>query len=517
MTATTEANLFSCLRRFAEEAPGRRALIHRGKTLAYGEFRIRVERRAAELRRRGIGKGDRIVIFVPMGIDLYEILLAVFAVGAVAVFLDAWADPKRLDYAAQLAEAKAYIAVPKAFLLLLRSRALRRIPVRLLPGFGRRRACGGFVPAACSPDDPALITFTTGSTGVPKAALRSCGFLWAQHEALSASLDVREGDVDLATLPIFALNNIACGVTTLIPDFNPAHPADIDPARIAAEARRAGVTTTAGSPAFYRRLAEAAREGNPIPTLRALHVGGAAVFPEFAAELSAAFRGTRVIAVYGSTEVEPIASIPCEELASADVALGIPAGKVSPFLDLAVVRLDAKLEHEMTDEAWRAAQCGKGEAGEICVAGDHVLTTYYRNPEAVRTNKIRVGGRIYHRTGDAGRMVDGRLYLLGRASRVFRTAGGAWCYPALVEHELAGLSSSTAGTVVRASGGRAVLVLESGDPRAAEAEAARLDPSRVPHDDIRVVEHIPRDPRHASKIDYGALVARELMYGQRND
>ena len=226
-------------------------------------------------------------------------------------------------------------------------------------------------------------------------------------------------------------------------------------------------------------------------------------------ELSAAFRGTRVIAVYGSTEVEPIASIPCEELASADVALGIPAGKVSPFLDLAVVRLDAKLEHEMTDEAWRAAQCGKGEAGEICVAGDHVLTTYYRNPEAVRTNKIRVGGRIYHRTGDAGRMVDGGLYLLGRASRVFRTAGGAWCYPALVEHELAGLSASTAGTVVRASDGRAVLVLESGDPRAAEAEAARLDPSRVPHDDIRVVPHIPRDPRHASKIDYGALVARE--------
>ena len=172
MTATADANLFSCLRRFAEEAPDRLALIHRGKTLAYGEFRIRVERRAAELRRRGIGKGERIVIFVPMGICLYEILLAVFAVGAVAVFLDAWADPKRLDYAAQLAEAKAYIAVPKAYLLLLRSRALRRIPVRLLPGFGRRRACGGFVPAECSPDDPALITFTTGSTGVPKAARR---------------------------------------------------------------------------------------------------------------------------------------------------------------------------------------------------------------------------------------------------------------------------------------------------------------------------------------------------------
>ena len=500
------ANLFDSVRRISEEAPERIALIHRGNTLTYGELRKHVERRASELRRRGIGKGDRVVLFVPMGIRLYEILLAVFAIGAVAVFLDAWADPKRLDYAAELAEAKAYVAIPKAYLLLLRSRALRRIPVRLLPGFGLRRDGAGFCPAECTSDDPALITFTTGSTGIPKAALRTCGFLWAQHVALTASLDVREGDVDLATLPIFALNNMACGVTTLIPDFNPAKPAEIDPGRISAEARRAGVTTTAGSPAFYRRLATASRGTNPIPTLRALHVGGAAVFPEFAAELSAAFPGTRVSAVYGSTEVEPIATIPAEELAAAsDLSQGIPAGTVSRFLELAVIRLDAKLEHEMSENDWRSAQAAVGAVGEICVSGDHVLKTYYRNPEAIRANKICVGGKIFHRTGDAGRLVDGKLYLLGRASRVFQAASGHWCFPALIERELEGLAASTAGTVVLAADGKAVLVLESDDPQAAEAEAAGLDPARVPHDAVRVVPHIPRDPRHASKIDYAAL------------
>ena len=172
------ANLFESLRRFADEAPDRAAIIHRGVTLSYGDLRMRVERRAAELRRRGVGKGDRVVLFVPMGIPLYEILLAVFAIGAVAVFLDAWADPKRLDYAAELSEAKAFIAIPKAYLLLLKSRALRRIPVRCLPGFGLKRVAEDFASAECCPDDPALITFTTGSTGVPKAALRTCGFLW---------------------------------------------------------------------------------------------------------------------------------------------------------------------------------------------------------------------------------------------------------------------------------------------------------------------------------------------------
>ena len=86
-------------------------------------------------------------------------------------------------------------------------------------------------------------------------------------------------------------------------------------------------------------------------------------------------------------------------------------------------------------------------------------------------------------------------------------AGCSALPPACVEHELAGLSASTAGTVVRSAGGRAVLVLESADPRAAENEAERLDSARVPHDVVRVVPRIPRDPRHASKIDYGALTA----------
>ena len=68
------ANLFDSVRRISEEAPERIALIHRGNTLTYGELRKHVERRASELRRRGIGKGDRVVLFVPMGIRLYEIL-----------------------------------------------------------------------------------------------------------------------------------------------------------------------------------------------------------------------------------------------------------------------------------------------------------------------------------------------------------------------------------------------------------------------------------------------------------
>jgi len=72
------------------------------------------------------------------------------------------------------------------------------------------------------------------------------------------------------------------------------------------------------------------------------------------------------------------------------------------------------------------------------------------------------------------------------------------------------LDASSAGTLVRGRDGRAVLILESADPEAARAEALSLDRRRVPYDEIRVVARIPRDPRHASKIDYNALAEQIL-------
>ncbi len=501
------ANLFELFRAKAALTPDRLAILHRGEGVTYAELLARVSRRVQVLRRRGIGKGDRVVVFVPMSIALYEILLALFAIGAVAVFIDAWADARRLDHAAMLAEAKAFVAIPKAYLLLLKSRALRRIPVRLFPWFGRReRGEAVGVGVDCVADDPALVTFTTGSTGVPKAALRTCGFLLAQHRALKVALGLRDDDVDLATLPIFALNNLACGITTLIPDFNPARPAKIDAAKVAAEAVAAGVTTSTGSPAFFRALAASPGTGNPIPSLRALHTGGAAVFPEMAAELQAAFPGTAVHAVYGSTEAEPIAVIDAAELAAdSTMPHGVPAGSVSEFIELALIPIGAETAPEMSKAKWRSLQVADGEPGEICVAGDHVLKTYFRSPAAVAENKVRVGEKVFHRTGDAGRLVKGRLFLLGRAGRVFRTPAGGWYFPALAEHAIQALPGVTAGTVVQRQTGEAVLVLESANESAAQAAAAQLDRKIVPFTEIRVVPHIPRDPRHASKLDYGAL------------
>src|SRR5207245_4212623 len=149
---------------------------------------------------------------------------------------------------------------------------------------GRPLAAGSAVEVPG--DAPALITFTTGSTGRPKAAARSHAFLWAQHQALAGYLGLTEADIDLPTLPIFVLNNLALGVTSVLPDFDARRPAAIDPAALYRQIVSEGVTTSSGSPAFYERLAGwCAANGKRLP-LRALFTGGAPVLPPLARRLA---------------------------------------------------------------------------------------------------------------------------------------------------------------------------------------------------------------------------------------
>src|SRR5262249_23728933 len=156
---------------------------------------------------------------------LYAVLLAAFRIGAVAVFVDAWADRARLEQAIERTRPRAFVGVPRAHLLRLASGAVRRVPNATSVGRGAPRpprdAAG---PVVLTPEAPALVTFTTGSTGRPKAALRTHGFLWSQHLALAELLRPTDRDVDMPTLPVFVLNNLASGVPSILPDFDPRRP-----------------------------------------------------------------------------------------------------------------------------------------------------------------------------------------------------------------------------------------------------------------------------------------------------
>ena len=128
-----------------------------------------------------------------------------------------------------------------------------------------------------------------------------------------------------------------------------------------------------------------------------------------------------------------------------------------------------------------------------------MLKKYYNNPQAFRKNKIIVEGEIWHRTGDSGFLQNKQLFLTGNCKQLIRK-NRQLLSPFVTENYLSSLPSVKLGTLVEQND-ILTLVLET-DKSAQELEPAV---ATLVYDQLKIVKKIPRDPRHNSKIDYGAL------------
>jgi olefin beta-lactone synthetase len=503
------------------EAPDTVAVVrsHAGVDAAttYGELSAGAAAVAATLLDAGLGMGDPVLVLLPMSAELYTVLLGLWRIGAVAVFADPSAGRARMEHSCAAVPLKAFVGTRTAQLLRLSSAALRSVPRAFVvggsfPGAVRLAAGSGKPKRAVAELDPgsaALVTFTSGSTGEPKAIARSHAFLLAQHEVLARHLALRPGQVDLTTLPVFALANLASGVTSVIPDADLRRVGAIDAAPVVDQMARTGVTRAGASPAFMARLvAHCEREGLTLDALRHLHTGGAPVFPRLLDGLAAIAPHASVTSVYGSTEAEPIAlhdaaATTADDRRAMSSGSGLLAG--TPVAEVRL-RLIASRPGEPAgpfDDAGFAAACvPAGHAGEIVVTGRHVVGGYLGG-RGDREAKIDVGGVRWHRTGDAGRLdAEGRLWLLGRAGARIDDAGGK-LYPFGVECA-AMEDPGVARCALVAWEGRRVLVAEPARGGLdAEALRRRLDWASL--DRVHVTRELPVDRRHNAKTDYPAL------------
>ncbi len=491
-----------------------------GRTLTFAQLDEEVAKAAAWWRARGLKRGEAVLVFVPMSADLYVVLLALFRIGAVALFLDPSAGREHLERCCARWTPDALLAIPKAHLLRLRSRALRAIPLKVTTGGwlpGTTRWLAGVTAERVTmsdarPEDAALVTFTSGSTGVPKGAVRTQGFLLAQYRALAPSIALEPGDVDLATLPVFTLANLAAGVTTVIPDVDLRKPGAVDAARVWTQIERRGVNRITASPAFFERLIEEGRaRGATLDGLKKLHTGGAPVFPRLLEALQALAPKADVVAVYGSTEAEPIAHVGAHEIGADDLAAmrggrGLLAGVPVDEVKLRVVRDRWGVVRGALNAEEFAAECLKaGETGEIVVAGDHVLPGYLGGIGDEET-KFRVAGEVWHRTGDAG-LLDGqgRLWLAGRCAARIEDVRGV-LYPFGVECVAMTFPMVRRAAMVALNGKRVLVVEAERDERLAADLSAAVAWAQV--DDVRFMATLPVDKRHNAKVDYPELRRR---------
>lgn len=474
---------------------------NRKETWSYVYLNSRVAQVAYALKQQNIGKGDGVLILIPMSFELYTLLLALFKLGAVAVFIDPQSSKKHIEHCIKKYPLKAFVGVKKAHALRLLNPFIRKIPIQITLGYlpmtqnfydyyDSHKFLADNTPV--DGNDAALITFTSGSTGKPKAAVRTHAFLVQQYEVLRKNMLFGLGEVDISTLPVFVLANLAAGMHSVIPNVNLLKPAEVDGEVLLNDIIKYKATRFGGSPVLVNKITSCIKDGINT-SLTHIYMGGGPVFPNDLHRVQNKFLNSQVYGLYGSTEAEPIAHMSTKDYSTekqeaTQKGKGLFVGK--PVSDISVKIIDSsKLTKNITSLS--SIECN---IGEIIVSGSHVLKGYL-NGEGDSENKIHINNLIWHRTGDAGYFDDnGDLWLLGRYNQRVES-NDTFIYPFAIE---AAFYDKGYKTALVKHNNKITLVVEKNKPSDDLLQMFDIQ-------DYIIVNSLPRDKRHNAKIDYAEL------------
>ena len=415
-----------------------------------------------------------------------------------------------MEECCKVAQCKVFIGIFKARLFSIFSSELRKIPIKLGTKYKASDSENhNFIKTNVS--DTALITFTTGSTGTPKAAKRTHGFLHEQFKALLEKINPQPEDIDMPVLPIVLLINLGAGCTSVISDFKASKPDLMNAKNITEQIVKHKVARLVSSPFFVKQLAKYVSDNKiSIPLLQKIFTGGAPVFPAEAELYNNAFPKTQVEIVYGSTEAEPISSINIKDLIGEKdefLQKGLNVGFPHRLAEVAIIKITNGSIFCSNDTELQKFILPKGEIGEIIVAGPHVLREYFNNENALKQNKIFIGEKCWHRTGDSGYMNnEGQIYLTGRCNSLIYL-GNKIVAPFIYENHFQSLKGVEIGTVLQINN-KLIAVLEIHKNSMIKEISEQIRNVEIQFDEIKFISKIPRDPRHNSKIDYEKLKNR---------
>ena len=490
-------NWITQLTRHALMQPQATALRFLGRTITWAELHTRVCGLAGALHRRGIGAGDRVMILMLNRPEFVETCLAATTLGAIAVPVNFRLTPPELAYLVEDSGAAVVVTEP---MLAPVAAAVRDIAPGLTTVIVAEAGGDGSVlgyeellaedgeaaPPVDVPDDsPALIMYTSGTTGHPKGAVLTHTNLAAQ--ALSAIYTAAPdigNDVAFIGVPLFHIAGIAnmlpgltLGMPTVIYPlgaFDPAGLLDV----LAAE-KVSGIFLV---PAQWQAVCAEQRSRPRELRLRNLSWGAAPASDTLLRQMAQAFPGCKILAAFGQTEMSPVTCMLLGEDATRKLG---SVGKVIPTVAARIV------DENMNDVP-------VGEVGEIVYRAPTLMAGYWNKPHA--TAESFAGGWFH--SGDLVRSDDeGYIWVVDRKKDMIISGGeNIYCaevenvlaaHPAIVEVAVIGRPDEKWGEVPVA----VAAVSEAGVTIEDLAELLDEQLARYKHPRVlEIVEALPRNP-----------------------
>lgn len=473
------------------------ALTSATRSLSYGALEQRSNRLANALLAQGLHRDERVGIYLPNCVEIVEIELACYKAGLIKAPFNARLSPREVGEVAANSDAALIVTTAE------RAEAIRPHLQRadtvflLLDGAGGQAyetalaaASDRFHPVAVGEHEVAVLHYTSGSSGVLKAAMQTFGNRLAQlRKFLMRGESMQGGHILGLVGPVTHASGMQI-VPALCSGAAIHLFSGFEPGAFIEEMKSRRISHTFMVPTMINMLlAELQGRYRPLPDLQRLGYGAAPMAPTRILQAMDVF-GPVLTQGYGAGETTSgVCALTVQDHLHARAARPERLASCGrPFLESLV---------EIVDESGQPV--AQGEVGEIVVSGEDVFAGYWRAPEL--TAEVLINGR-YH-TGDLARADDeGFVYIVDRKKDMV-ISGGFNVYPSEVEavlYEHASVADACVFAIPDDKWGEAVaahIVLKPGQlPDLAALErfcAERLGGFKRPRH-IEFVQQLPRNP-----------------------
>lgn len=461
-----------------------------GNSISFIHFHHEIVSTSAYLKTKGITRDSKVLLLMPMDIHLYSVISSLFQLGATIVLVDPWASSDYIE--ASLSQVNPdFVILTKKARFFFTKKAIRKIPKRIYQEELELKNTKNTLETVedVSPEHTALITFTSGTTGVPKGFDRSHAFLLAQQKAHEKYFMHLESDIDLTMYPVFILSNLKSKMTSVLINADFKNLDSFSPEKLHKQIKEHGVTSMTLSPMILEKYINYLEVTQKSLEVKSIYTGGGPVDSFICEKVLKHTDDVNSYIVYGSTEAEPIALINFKEALEKnnEKNKAYPVGKVVDGHRYKLIELKDKVH-----------PYHQSKPSELHLTSDFVGKKYWNNEKAfLETKYVDSENNIWHKTGDV--LIQDQsetLYMLGRVNDKIITTDGI-LFPLIIEFQVKKLFNLKKCCYLKVKD--EFILFYEGELN--QNIKDHFEKEQIPLTKVVLVKKLPVDERHQTKIN----------------